>query len=97
MAHLPCSHTAARRATLPRALSHMPAALLFAGAMPSGDWRAPMVLLSTRLTEVRAFRCGHPPGCWRVPARLRLLGASTLQRLHSTALNSLLLYWLASC
>ena len=25
--------------------------------MPSGDWRAPMVLLSTRLTEVRAFRC----------------------------------------
>ncbi|PSC70953.1 transcription factor MYB44-like isoform B [Micractinium conductrix] len=25
------------------------------GSMPSGDWRAPMVLLSTRLTEVRAF------------------------------------------
>ncbi|KAL4448241.1 hypothetical protein ABPG75_005460 [Micractinium tetrahymenae] len=25
------------------------------GSMPSGDWRSPMVLLSTRLTEVRAF------------------------------------------
>lgn len=27
-----------------------------AGSLPTGDWRAPMVLLSTRLTEVRAFR-----------------------------------------
>jgi hypothetical protein len=25
------------------------------GSVPSGDWRSPMVLLSTRLTEVRAF------------------------------------------
>ncbi|KAL4423371.1 hypothetical protein ABPG77_004302 [Micractinium sp. CCAP 211/92] len=25
------------------------------GSLPSGDWRAPMVLLSARLTEVRAF------------------------------------------
>lgn len=36
-----------------------------AGSVPSGDWRSPMVLLSTRLTEVRAFsgeRAAHPPG-----------------------------------
>jgi hypothetical protein len=38
------------------------------GSMPNGGRRAPMVLLSTRLTEVRAFRCGWRAG-WLVGDR----------------------------